>query len=95
MCSSDLLAWAGHRAADIHRAGDSTPWVALIDQALDWRPVALPVGGADVVSLGVAPGPRVGELLGAVERWWIEGDFQAGREAALDRLKTLVAEAPS
>ena len=88
-----LLAWAKHRAADLHRPGDSAPWVAMIDRALAWRPKTLPVGGADVLALGIAPGPRVGALLGAIERWWVEGDFQAGRDEALARLKTLVADA--
>jgi len=89
-----LLAWAGHRAVEAHLARDNARWVALIDQALAWQPTSLPVGGADVLALGVAPGPQVGALLGEVERWWIEGDFRAGRDEALAHLKTLVAGTP-
>ena len=31
----------------------------------------LPVSGADALALGLKPGPKVGALLEAVERWWI------------------------
>ena len=34
------------------------------------------------MALGVPAGPRVGELLRALEAWWIAGDFAAD-EAAL------------
>ena len=82
-----LLAWAGKRALEAHRSGDNEQWVALIDTALAWQPVHLPVSGADVLAQGLAQGPRVGEILAAVERWWIEGDFRAGRDEALARLR--------
>ena len=58
----------------------------------DWQPVTLPVKGQDALDLGLAPGPRVGELVAAVERWWEEGDYRADRAACLARLKTLVGD---
>jgi poly(A) polymerase len=81
-----LLAWAGKRAVEAKRAGDSDRWIELLDTALAWHPVSLPVSGSDVLALGFAPGPRVGEALAEVERWWIDGDFKAGRDEALARL---------
>ena len=81
-----LLAWAGRRSVDAKLAGNNDQWIALIDAALEWQPVRLPVSGADVLALDVAPGPRVGELLAEVERWWIDGDFRASRDEALARL---------
>lgn len=87
-----LLAWAGQRALEAHRTGASEPWVELLDMALAWTPVRLPVGGADVLALGLEPGPRVGALLAAVERRWIEGDFQAGRGELLGWLKEQAAD---
>ena len=51
-----------------------------------WRPKRLPVDGGDVKALGVPPGPRIKRLLDAVERWWIEQDFQPGRDACLVEL---------
>ncbi len=48
--------------------------------------------GYDVIALGIAPGPRVGALLDAVERWWEQGDFAAGRAACLARLGELAKQ---
>ena len=49
----------------------------------------LPIGGDDVIALGIESGPKVGDLLAAVELWWIDGDFKADREAALAKLAAL------
>jgi poly(A) polymerase/tRNA nucleotidyltransferase (CCA-adding enzyme) len=49
------------------------------------RPVFL-LEGRDVVALGIPPGPRVGELLREVRRWWMEGGCVAGRSACLVEL---------
>lgn len=51
------------------------------------------VRGGDVLALGIAPGPRIRELLHAVEEAQLEGSLQ-NREEALDYLKRL-AEASS
>jgi poly(A) polymerase len=88
-----MLAWAGKRALEAHRTGDNDHWVQLIDTALAWQPVRLPVSGADVLALGVAAGPQVGTLLAKVEDWWIAGDFQAGRDETLTQLKQIAASA--
>ena len=42
---------------------------------------AFPLAGRDVLKLGVPPGPRVGTLLDAVERWWAEGGYVADGDA--------------
>jgi poly(A) polymerase len=68
-------------------------WRALLKLAQDWTPPELPVGGADVLKLGLAPGPRVGQLISAVERWWIAGDFSADRSACLAELERLAKSA--
>jgi poly(A) polymerase len=64
-------------------------WRQGLALARSWAPPSLPVGGADALKLGLKPGPEVGRLLEAVERWWIEGDFQAGRDACLAKLQQL------
>ena len=51
---------------------------------------SLPVSGADALKLGLKPGPQVGALLEAVERWWIDTDFSADRAACLAELKRRV-----
>jgi len=63
----------------------------LVELAETWDIPTFPLGGGDVTALGTAPGPRVGELLGAVRRWWEDGDFAADRAACLARLKEIAA----
>ena len=55
-----------------------------------WSLPKLPVKGADVLALGLAPGPEVGRILAALERWWIEADFPS-EYAVRQQLKTLIA----
>jgi len=79
-----LMAWA--RSAD---AADSQSWRTRLALPERWQPPRFPLGGADVMALGVPAGPRVGELLRAVEAWWIAGDFAAdeiGLRKELQRL---------
>jgi poly(A) polymerase len=79
-----LTAWA--RSTD---AADSKPWRTRLALAERWQPPPMPVGGADVMALGVPAGPRVGELLRALEAWWIAGDFAADETELKAKLKEL------
>jgi poly(A) polymerase len=79
-----LLNWAA--AGGENGAG----WRDLLAIGEAWTSPRLPVNGADAVAAGAPKGPRVGEALRAVESWWIEGDFTAGRDAALAKLKDLI-----
>jgi poly(A) polymerase len=83
------LAWA---EAMTHTDADPG-FGALLEEARRWRPVELPVKGADIRALGVPAGPEVGRLLAEVEAWWLEGDFKASREEALAKLCALVGQA--
>jgi poly(A) polymerase len=70
-------------------------WRAALALASSWTPPELPIGGNDALALGLKPGPKVGALIEAVERWWIAGDFSANRDACLAELKRLAdAQAP-
>ncbi|MGH7046667.1 MAG: CCA tRNA nucleotidyltransferase, partial [Stellaceae bacterium] len=69
-------------------AGAVTPRLALAD---GWVSPVFPLGGDDVLALGIEPGPRVGALLGAVASWWEASDFTEGRDACLARLAELAA----
>jgi poly(A) polymerase len=64
-------------------------WQAALALARRWTPPELPISGADALALGLKPGPQVGALLEAVERWWIAGDFSADRAACLAELERL------
>lgn len=46
-----------------------------------------PVSGQDVLDLGIAQGPAVGERLRQLETWWLEGGLTAEREACLEELR--------
>ena len=57
-----------------------------------WDRPVFPLGGGDVTALGIAPGPRVGEVLRQVEAWWIAGDFVADAEACRNELRRLASQ---
>jgi poly(A) polymerase len=61
----------------------------LLALARDWTAPEFPISGHDVTALGIPPGPRVGALLDAVERWWEAGDFAADRDHSLAYLREL------
>lgn len=69
-----LLAWSRSAAAT-----DDPAWTQLCGTIANWMPPTLPVSGADVVALGVAPGRRVGEVLRTFEEWWIAAGFPSGK----------------
>jgi poly(A) polymerase len=81
-----LLAWARSGAPPA-----SEPWRRRLSLPERWQPPRLPLGGADVLALGVPAGPRVGEVLRALEAWWIAGDFAADAAALRARLAELAA----
>jgi poly(A) polymerase len=64
-------------------------WRAALAMARTWTPPELPVSGGDALKLGLKPGPKVGALIDAVERRWIDGDFAADRAACLVELERL------
>ena len=58
-----------------------------------WTPPAFPLGGGDVLALGVPPGPRVGELLRELENWWIDAGFPNDQQALRLHLARLAQQA--
>jgi poly(A) polymerase len=69
---------------------DRKALAASLKVAKEWTPPRFPIGGADVLASGMAPGPDVGAVLRGVEEWWISGDFTADREACLSALQTRI-----
>jgi poly(A) polymerase len=53
----------------------------------------MPVGGSDVLALGVPPGPAVGNVLKAFETWWVASGFTSDRSEQAAKLKALAASA--
>jgi poly(A) polymerase len=60
-------------AARRHRRGVGR----LLRLAKGWKSPRFPLRGRDIVAAGMAPGPKVGKMLAALEAWWIKGDFRA------------------
>jgi len=86
-----LLGWAAEMAQSARlSAARSRAWQALLARALEWRGREFPLKGRDLLELGLAPGPRVGEVLGRVEAWWEDGGYEAGRDACLARARDLI-----
>ncbi len=46
-----------------------------------WQPPRLPLGGGDLIAMGLAPGPVVARTLQAIEREWVREGFPEDREA--------------
>ena len=63
----------------------------LLALARDWTSPVFPLTGHEVTALGIPPGPRVGALLGAVERWWEAADFAPDHIQCLEQLKEIAA----
>ncbi|PJK31390.1 CCA tRNA nucleotidyltransferase [Minwuia thermotolerans] len=85
---------AADRLALAHaRGGAVTPEAA--ETARNWRPPRFPLSGRHATARGIEAGPAVGELLKAVENWWIAGDFTADREACLAELERRISETES
>jgi poly(A) polymerase len=75
------------------RSGDppsTTEWRDRFMLPERWKAPKFPVGGDDVIALGLAPGPRVGMLLSALEGWWMGNDFAANEMQLRAKLKELI-----
>jgi len=81
-----LLAWGASRTAV-----DDPDWAQLLALPNAWQAPAFPLKGADVLVLGVEPGPQVGAVLRAVEQRWIDSDFTADRETLIRWAQEMIA----
>ena len=65
---------------------------AMISFAAGWEPPVLPLAGNDLIGLGIESGPRIGEILAAVEAWWVEENFRPGHADCIARAATLLGQ---
>ena len=82
-----LMAWA--RSGDAGH--DDAAWRDRLALPERWQPPAFPIGGADVWRSACRPAPASGELLRALEAWWIAGDFTADEAGLRKKLGELAA----
>ncbi len=76
-----LLAWEIGSAEAVDRlllAGRAGPDIAAI---ADWQPPRLPLGGGDLVAMGLPEGPIVAKTLRMLAREWARSGFPDAREA--------------
>jgi len=81
------LGWARLEAGE--RAARRPDLEGALAAAARWRPKSFPLKGRDATARRVPAGPRVGQLLAAVEAWWIAEDFAPDRAACLAKLEEL------
>jgi hypothetical protein len=79
-----LYRWGVERLDDLARLQGATALLPVIGKG---APPPFPLSGRDALDLGVEPGTRVGDLLAAVEAWWIDHDFAGGRKELLAELR--------
>ncbi|RUM22058.1 CCA tRNA nucleotidyltransferase [Rhizobium vallis] len=80
----------GKAEGDFDEMARSAWLTKLLDQAMNWKKPPFPLNGGDVIAAGIASGPRVGELLAALENQWVEENFASDRAALLARLQERV-----
>ncbi len=78
-------AWSGDEPGDAY-------WMALAALPDRWKAPRFPLSGRDVLGAGGAPSAHVGEVLRAVEAWWIEKDFAPDEAALRKRLQQVMAQ---
>jgi len=79
-----ILAW-GRSGANAH----DEAWRARLHEMTCWRVPEMPFKGADVVALGVPPGPKVGAILKQFRDWWIGADFPDDGTMLREKLEAL------
>ncbi|HET6390155.1 CCA tRNA nucleotidyltransferase [Hyphomicrobium sp.] len=83
-----LLAWARSDASP-----NDPVWRARALLPDRWKAPKMPVSGSDVIALGFAPGPAIGGILQAFEKWWVGNNFPSDAEQQRTVLKELANKA--
>jgi poly(A) polymerase len=60
-------------------------WQSLLMLPLSWPVPVFPVNGAALLAAGFSAGPKLGQVLAALEDWWVASDFQPSRDDLLSR----------
>jgi tRNA nucleotidyltransferase/poly(A) polymerase len=79
-------AWLAE-ARDTTGAGERGGWAGLRARLASMAVPDFPLAGADVVAMGIPPGPAVGAALASLRAWWLAGGCVADRAALLARLR--------
>lgn len=86
------LASARARAAqDMAALAEAGGFSRLLRGLAEWQRPVFPLKGGDLVALGAAQDKRLGETLRTLEDHWVDGGFQEGRDALLERAAGILA----
>jgi poly(A) polymerase len=91
MPPQQLAYWTGpEAAADAILLGDGEP--GDVHALKDWARPRLPMGGGELIAMGLPPGPLVARTLGQVERQWVAEGFP-GRDRVQSMARAQVDQA--
>lgn len=71
---------------------DDAALAAAIQQIHDFVPKEFPMAAEDILKLGVAPGPKLGEILRKTEEWWLQGGCAANQKECKSYAETLATD---
>lgn len=86
---------------DIFQLSQQIIWTLSQDQTtyLDWQNLLtyleeypdlhFPLAGKDLITLGVSPGPRMGQLLKQIEKWWLSQTPLPDHQSCLNQAQLL------
>jgi len=66
----------------------------VVQAAAQWESPHFPLQGRDLLELGIPRGPRIGQLLKDIGRWWEDRDYRPNREDCLRELRARLAGEP-
>jgi poly(A) polymerase len=75
------LAWAKSRASTSDQR-----WRRLVNLPTNWKAPKFPIAGNDLKAQGIAPGPKMGQVLRDLEDWWVASDFKATPDQLIARI---------
>lgn len=81
-----LVAWAAGSGPP-----DDPGFARLIGLPSRWQAPRFPLDGDALLARGLGPGPRIGQVLRAVEAWWVAADFPDDSSLLENRLEIELA----
>ncbi len=83
-----LIEWAGEISTTPHqKPGQTEKWENVLASITAWQQVRFPLQGRHGINLGMEPGPELGQVLGIIEQWWVDGDFRANENDCIEQLR--------
>lgn len=83
-CQQAALLWMA-----LTPSADLSPF---LEKARTWEKPLFPLTGKDLKANGLTESPRLGQILGQTETWWIEQNFQPDHAACLQHALALTSQ---